>query len=246
MATVDEIIKEILSIEEVDTYSNLKKKGKKKLESQLKEMKAKNQKEDVVEDVSDEVKEVKTSQVDLEALKAQMLEELKEEARKQVEEEQKNEVAPKRTSKPKIDRYEQVPVMNITFGSLVYRSKKSGLETIWGQYGDVEYIEFQELITMKSSSRGFFDEPFILILYEEVVDYFSLNKKYENISKDSIEKSFKLPFDGFKDFVDNAPKGVQSTIVSMAKDKVSRGELDSLRMINFLNNKFKIEIGQRG
>ena len=242
--TVKELIEEILSIEKVDTKSNLQKKKKAELEKILQELREKHSdKKNTVEEAS--------SALDIEALKKQLMEEMRETIKAELEEELREErtesqdvvvTTPKRKIRPQIDRHEQIPVMNITYGNLIYRSRRTGMEVKWSEYGDVEYLEFQELITMRSGDRLFFDEPFILILDEDVVEYFGLEKQYDKIDQSAISNCLKLPFEDFKRFVIDSPRGVQSTVVAMVRDKVRKGEFDSLRTIKFLEDTFQIEI----
>ena len=255
--TVNEIIEEILSIKDIDTPSNLKKKRKKELFQILEDLRESKTVETEPESSGVDVETESQESLDLEAIKKQMLEELKEQARKEVEAEMKKvsqeapedpekedvKPVPKRGRRlPTIDRFEQIPVMNVTFGNLIYRSRKTGMETKWAEYGDIEYLEFQELITMKSGSRKFFEEPFILILDDEVVQYFGMEEEYKAIDEDMITNCLKLPFEEFKTFITDVPRGVQATVVQMVRNKVKKGEFDSLRVIKFLEDKFQIEI----
>lgn len=255
--TVNEIIEEILSIKDIDTPSNLKKKRKKELFQILEDLRESKIVETEPENSGVDVETEPQESLDLEVIKKQMLEELKEQARREVkmEMERVSQEAPEAPEKedvkpvitrgrklPTIDRFEQIPVMNITFGSLIYRSRKTGMETKWTEYGDIEYLEFQELITMKSGARKFFEEPFILILDDEAVRYFGMEKEYESVDEDTITNCLKLPFEDFKDFITDVPRGVQATVISMVRNKVKKGEFDSLRVIKFLEDKFQIEI----
>jgi hypothetical protein len=242
--TKKELVDEILSIEEVDTKSNLMKKSVKELEEILSGLQQKSQsnKESVEE-------------VDIEALKQQlkeeMMKELKEQARKEFEEELKNkekEMSVNTTNtKKEIDRFKLIPVMNVTNGKLIYHSKRTGAEWIFSRYGDIEYIEFQELLTMRSSQRRFFDEPFILVMDDDVVEYLGLRKMYDSMVKpEAIDEIFNMSQNDFEEVVEKAPKGIKHLIVSRAKELYDQGVLDSVRKINYLNKRFNCEIGQRG
>jgi hypothetical protein len=261
MRTKAQLIEEILSIKEVDTKSNLMKLSLSKLESLL-------------SDLEDElVSQPKlpnqlpsatptTPQVDMQAIKEQlkkdMMAELKEQARKEVEAELKSDsskndqVDTTTTSRPvskkvDIDRFETIPVMNITSGSLVYASRKTGAEWLFQEYGDIEYMEFQELLTMRSSQRRFFDEPFILVMDDDAVEHLGLTKMYENIkSPEQIDEIFKLNQADFQEIVEKSPKGIKHLIVSRAKKLYDIGELDSNRKLKFINERFQTDIGQRG
>jgi hypothetical protein len=242
--TKKELVDEILSIEEVDTKSNLMKKSVKELEEISFDLQGKSQ-----SDKKD------GEEVDIEALKQQlkeeMMKELKEQARKEFEEELKNKEKemPVNTTntKKEIDRFKLIPVMNVTNGKLIYHSKRTGAEWIFSRYGDIEYIEFQELLTMRSSQRRFFDEPFILVMDDDVVEYLGLRKMYDSMVKpEAIDEIFNMSQNDFEEVVEKAPKGIKHLIVSRAKELYDQGVLDSVRKINYLNKRFNCEIGQRG
>lgn len=251
--TKKELVADILSIEEVDTKANLMKKSNKELESILEGLTG----QEV--EVEEEMNQVSTPQINLEELmakmKEEMLAELKEQARKEVESELKAEkvqVQAKDEDKPvrkkrEIDRFEQIGVMNVTNGKLIYTSRKTGAEWIWSEYGDIEYMEFQELLTMRSSQRRFFDEPFILVMDDDAVEYLGLTKMYENIKNpQQIDDVFKMNQADFQEVLEKSPKGIQHLIISRAKELYEKGEFDSVRKINFINERFKTDIGQRG
>lgn len=246
--TKKELVAEILNIEEVDTRANLMKKSKQELESILDGLSVEAETSTDVE-----IEAINTGQPDLSELMAQMreqmLEELKEQARKEVQ--QEVEISNNKASKPKsrveIDRFESIPVMNVTSGKLIYSSRRTGAEWIWSEYGDIEYIEFQELLTMRSSQRRFFDEPFLLVMDDDTVEHLGLTKMYANIpNPEQIDNIFNLNQQGFEEALDKSPKGIQHLIITRAKYLYDRGELDSVRKINFINERFKTDIGQRG
>lgn len=250
MATKKELVKSILDIKEVDTQENLLGKKNSELEEILEELKQ--------EEVKQESVELVTEAIDINALmekmKAEMLAELKEQARKEVAEETKVEtdvspldVVSRPTKKKDIDRYEPIPVMNVTNGQLVYVSKKSGAEWNWSQYGDVEYIEFQEILTMKSGQSRFFNEPYLIVLDEDVVDYLGLTKMYDKlVDLNSLDKLLTVDQKSFENVIETSPRGIKLTIIQMLKDHVEANKEVSLKKIKYINEKFNMDIGQRG
>jgi hypothetical protein len=241
-----DLVEEILSIKEVDTKANLMKKTIPQLEKILKDLKAQNQNDAVA-----------MPQVDMEALIKQLREQIKEELRKEMEAEvvstdtsvDYESESSKLRQKREIDRFEPIPVMNVTNGQLVYHSKRTGAEWVWSKYGDIEYIEFQELLTMRSSQRRFLDEPFIIILDDDAVEHLGLRKMYESFSKisvDKIDEVFKLRQEDFEDVIEKAPRGIKHLIISRAREKYADRSLDSVMKIRFINEKFNLDIGQRG
>lgn len=249
MKTKAQLVEEILSLKAVDTKANLMKLSLAKLEALLSDLET--------ELVSEPEQVVEAPQVDMKALmeqmKAEMMAELKEQARKEVEAELKaSEVKVSTTSKPvsnkvEIDRFEMIPVMNATNGSLVYFSRKTGAEWNWSEYGDIEYMEYQELLSMRTAHRRFFDEPFIIVMDDIAVEALGLTKMYENIrSPEQIDVIFKMNQTEFEEVVEKSPKGIKHLIVSRAKKLYGSGELDSVKKINFMNTRFQTDIGQRG
>lgn len=260
MRTKAQVIEEILSIKAVDTKSNLMKLSLAKLEFILSELEGEMVSESTK--TQSELEQAPSApqmdtQAIMEQMKREMMAELKEQARKEVEAEMKAKQADTQEDAPttvrptakkvEVDRFEMIPVMNATSGSLIYVSRKTGAEWNWTEYGDIEYMEFQELLTMRSSSRRFFDEPFIIILHDDAVEHLGLTKMYENIKNpDQVDELFKLNQADFEEVVEKSPKGIKHLIISRAKKLWETGDLDSARKIKFLNERFKTDIGQRG
>lgn len=240
--TKKELVNEILGVKKVDTFANLMKKSLSELES-------------IHVQVKQEQAPQPTTQVDMEALMAKMKEEmladLKEQARQEVVselEEKKEQVSAKPVSgRNDIDRFALIPVMNVTNGQLIYVSRKTGAEYLFGEYGDIEYMEYQELLTMRSSQRRFFDDPFLLVMDDDAVEALGLTKMYDNIKLPAqIEEVFKLGQSDFEEVLEKSPKGIKHLIITKAKELYDRGEFDSVRKIKFINETFKTDIGQRG
>ncbi len=245
MATKKEIVKEILSIKEVDSESNLMSKTNKELENILEDLNKNQPKQETFVQ----------PQIDIESLKAELEAKIREEIMEKILSEQKS-LQEKETTevvdkKPKrkvdIDRFEQIPVMNTTNGTLIYKSRKTGATYIWSDYGSIEYLEFQELISMRSGDKAFLNEPYVIVLDDDAVDYLGLTKMYETLNKlENIEDIFSLRLEEFKDVIEKAPKGLIHTIVTKARQMHQEGTLDSISKVKYLNEKFNTDIGQRG
>jgi hypothetical protein len=204
------------------------------------------------EDNAKEEVENEVSVVDIEKLKTQMYEEVK----KQIETdfllqkttiEAKEKIAPNKPFQRKeaLDKQMLVPIMNVTNGTLIYQSRKSGSEFQFDRYGDIEYIELYELLTMRSSQRKFLDEPMIIVLDDEVADYLGLTRLYKKLTHATeIDRVFNMPLDQFKDIVESTPKGLAHLIISKAKEKIDSGELDSVQKIQVLEEIYKVQLSK--
>jgi hypothetical protein len=148
-----------------------------------------------------------------------------------------------RMKKPTLDKNELIPVMNITNGPLLYISLKTGMSVKFEQYGDVEYLEVGELLTMRSSQKRYLEEPWMLIMDEEIVNYLGLDKLYQKlISPQNIDKIFTFDQATFQEIIENAPMGYNQLIISRAKQRLKDGSLDSLAKIKILEEKFNIQL----
>lgn len=148
-----------------------------------------------------------------------------------------------RMKKPTLDKNELIPVMNITNGPLLYTSLKTGMSVKFEQYGDVEYLEVGELLTMRSSQKRYLEEPWMLIMDEEIVNYLGLDKLYQKlISPQNVDKIFTFDQPTFQEVIENAPMGYNQLIISRAKQRLKDGSLDSLAKIKILEEKFNIQL----
>lgn len=145
--------------------------------------------------------------------------------------------------KEMLDKQMLVPIMNVTNGKLIYQSRKTGSEFQFERYGDIEYIELYELLTIRSSQRKFLDEPYIIVLDDEVADYLGLTNNYKKLTHATeIDGIFDLPLEHFIDVINSTPKGLAHLIVSKAKEKIELKQLDSVQKVQALEEVFNVSI----
>jgi hypothetical protein len=143
--------------------------------------------------------------------------------------------------KKQLDMHMLVPVKNVTDGKLSYISKRTGAELHWEQYGDVEFMEVAEIVTMRSSQPRFVREPFIMIEDEEVVEYLGLTKLYEEIPE-NVEELLELSVEEMKAKLEKLPLGLAVTLISVATTKAHNGELDSSAKIQAIESKYNVTL----
>lgn len=254
MATKKELIQSIMETTDIYSSTELGSKTNKELSSILSDL---DNKEEVVETTSGlNMEEIMREQMqkEIEKMKAEMEEKIKAEleSKYKAEAEAKSVssqevVTEKVSTRKEIDRYRLVPVMNITNGNLVFVSKKTGTTWDWEKYGDVDEIEFHELQSMKTSSKTFLHEPLLMILDEEIVSHFGLERLYENLLDIAdLDDIFKMNNNDFSEFIEKVPKSIVVAIISRARQLVEEEKLDSMWKVKYLNEKFDTDIGQRG
>jgi hypothetical protein len=190
------------------------------------------------------MKEEIAEEINLDEMKAKIEEEMYTKAFNEIKEELKQSTKQKNIMRREmLDKQMLVPIMNVTNGRLIYLSKKTGSEFQFEKYGDIEYIELYELLTMRSSHRKFLDEPFVIVLDDEVADYLGLTNNYKKLTHATeIDGIFKFPLEHFTDVIKSTPKGLAHLIVSKAKEKIQTGELDSVQKIQALEEIYNVKL----
>lgn len=153
------------------------------------------------------------------------------------------EVKPTRQKKAQIDRDELVACRNVTGGRLTYISKKTGLETVWTEHDDVEFIDVGELLTMKSSQPKFLKHPWIVVDDEEVAEYLGLKQLYKDMADtEDLDAFFEMSTQKMSEVLDKVPQGTKDAIGVLARQKIEEETLYDNRKIRLLEDKLKIDL----
>lgn len=153
------------------------------------------------------------------------------------------EVKPQRKSKKQLDRDELVTCRNTRNGSLIYISKKTGIETVWEGFGATEELTIGELMTMKSSQPAFLKNGWLVIEDEDVLDYLKIKKiEDEYLDLDDLDAFFEKNVDEMSKALDVFPQGIKETIATHARKLIEEEKLDSNRVIRLLEDKLKIDL----
>jgi hypothetical protein len=137
-----------------------------------------------------------------------------------------------------IDRNEMIPCRSVTSGQLTYISKRTGLMTIWNDFGVVEYLEYGELISMRAAQPKFLTKPWIIIEDSDVVDSISgLKELYDSISQvgEDLESFFKRTPSEFESILSTLPNGTKGLIAFKAREMIDNGSLYDMRIINIID-----------
>jgi ribosomal protein S13 len=147
--------------------------------------------------------------------------------------------------KPDLNR--MICVKNISRGKLIYKSKRQMGYTIeWAKKGDTNYIELGEFVSLKNTDKRFVTEPWIRIIEDdeiEILKYANILQYYREIlGIDNVADILKLDFNSFKKKFDKLPQGYKNTVVEYAADMIKNGELDSIKIKNYIEESMKIDL----
>lgn len=152
------------------------------------------------------------------------------------------EVTETKKEKRKLQRNDLIPVMNYTSGLLVYEAR-DGRGWRFENYGDTDEMELGDLITMKNSQPRLLNEPWLLILDEDAVEYLGLSKLYERVVKpDDVENLFKLPENKLEEVLTKAPLSVKQLVADMARQMVDNQQLTNIVTIKVIERILNINL----
>lgn len=165
-----------------------------------------------------------------------------------------NNVQEVKVEKPKKDKFVWKPdlqrmicLKNIARGKLVYKSKRQMGYTIeWDKKGDTNYIELGEFISLKNTDKRFVTEPWVRIIEDdeiEILQYANIFQYYKEIlGIENVSDILRLDFQSFKKKFDKLPEGYKNAVVEYAADMIKNGELDSIKIKNYIEETMGIEL----
>lgn len=140
--------------------------------------------------------------------------------------------------------YDMVECRSGVSGNLIYKSSLNpGYVVEWSGLGEIQEMEYRELVSMRGNQRRFFEENWILIDDPAVIKKLGVGRYYQNsLSTDDFEDVFNMSADEIKEIVPTLPGGTKDAIASEAKKKIDSGELDSRSAIKALEDSLDVEL----
>jgi hypothetical protein len=145
--------------------------------------------------------------------------------------------------KKQIDLDREILCKSVVSGSLKYISKKNGMEVVWANYGDEQYVDATELVAMKASQPKFITEPWLYIDDEELVEHLGLKQLYEKVNKSiNVDELFNKSAKEVKQVVIGLPRSLQETIADKAREYIKEGKLNNLQVVRTLEKELNTEL----
>lgn len=147
--------------------------------------------------------------------------------------------SPKRRAKVALPLDTQVCVVSAVMpGSLIYQSKRmQGMSFEWYEFGDEQYIELAELQAMRNSYPAFFEQNWILIDDEEVLEFLHAERFYKHIkSVDDLYQLLNSSAQEIKRVVPELSRSLKQTLAHLAKKHIDDGTLDSSALIRAIED----------
>lgn len=137
-----------------------------------------------------------------------------------------------------------VTIINNTRGRLGYINRALQ-EWIFGETGDELQISIKDLREMKSSHISFFKDQWIVFAEEdfEAIEFLKVEKYYQDlITPEFIEAKLNGDENEFVKFLKEANANIRATILSMARDKFSKGEMKNAYIVRAIEDTLNADI----
>lgn len=159
------------------------------------------------------------------------------------EEIKKTEIKTTSKTQKKFAPDEVIECRSVTVGQLVGTGKKSQIYYLWSNYGDVQYVEYQDLLAWKSSRSGYVYNPQFIIENDELLEQWpDVKAVNDKVKSADCNKIFNQTAQQFKISLTKVPESYKFVVVNMARAKIESGELDSVAKIKALDKAFGTDL----
>lgn len=133
-----------------------------------------------------------------------------------------------------------IPCKSITSGGLYVTGDKSGILYQWANYGDVEEVEYQDLVYMiRAHKPSVFRPRFVIEDDEFLTQYPELNDLYTSLfSTGDLVDILNLPVSQMRNAIAQLPSGALDAIKGLAASRIMSGQYDSVQKIKALDEIF--------
>lgn len=149
-----------------------------------------------------------------------------------------------------------IAVKSNIFGNLTYINHKTGDETRWESFGEVQPLSVGDLRAMKAKQLAFFKENWITIdgieeadeEYQDVetkdiYNALQITKYYSDyLCPDNINEIFNWSVSDIKKKVPRMTKSVQESVLIRANELIKEGILDSISKVKALEEALDCEL----
>lgn len=122
---------------------------------------------------------------------------------------------------------------SVTGGTLILVGPKTHLEYTWEDYGDIAWVEYQDLQALQSRKSNFLTKPRFIIENDDIVEQWGTMLKpiYNKVTDQTIEEFFDLPLNKFKAQLSIMPDGLKDAIKTKAVQMIESEELYDIRKV---------------
>lgn len=150
----------------------------------------------------------------------------------------------KTKTKKAFDPSEGIPCRSVVTGQLFLEGYKTKMPYQWADYGDVVDVEYRDLQALVQQKSGYVFNPFFIIDNEDFVEEFPHLKKFyeQNYTVKELNTILNHPVEQMVSEIKALPKSAQETLMKIASNQISLGQIDSIRKIKALDEIFDTDL----
>ena len=154
------------------------------------------------------------------------------------------EVVETKPAKKVFEPNEGVRCRSVTHGKLFVNGVKTGMKYIFFDYDDDVEIEYRDLVGLvRARDKAVYNPRFIIMDEDFIAEYPTLRKFYsEHFSTTNLGEILDMPNAQMKEAIANLPKSAVESLKAIAVNRISSGEIDSVRKIKALDEVFNTDL----
>lgn len=139
---------------------------------------------------------------------------------------------------------DMIACRSVTNGRYFFIGKKSNVPYSWADEGDIEYVEYRDLMYAVKEKNACIFKPRIII---DNADFISQNKKVKDFydsmyTTSDFEDILNLSVNQMEKTINDLPDGAKDLLKGIVSTKINNGTLDSVKKIKVLDKIFGTEM----
>lgn len=158
----------------------------------------------------------------------------------------------------KLDDTLRVIVQSNVHGGLLFINQRTGDKTEWDRFGDKQTLTMGDLRSMKGSQRAFFENNWIFVesvdeagyedvTPEDVYKALMVTQYYkDSLTPNNFHELFRMSPDELRKSIHRMSADAKTNLIVAANDGIRNGSLDSLRVIQTIEDALGCELVKIG
>lgn len=133
---------------------------------------------------------------------------------------------------------------SVTVGTLWCEGPKSHTTYNWVDYGDLNDLEYRDLVALVRSRSKFIFGPLFIVEDRDFIEEFQQLKKFydEQYTVNDLKEVLDLKIDDMVETIKTLPQSAIDSLKSIASTQVANGQMDSIKKIKALDELFGTEL----
>ena len=133
-----------------------------------------------------------------------------------------------------------IPCVSVTSGKLVAVGQRSNNKYTWNGMGEVEQLEYRDLVSMVHAHSPLVFKPRFIIQNDAFLDKFDNIKNFYGslYTPEDIRNVLNQPADKMRESISKMPVGAKDALKGIAITMIEQGSLDSIQRIKVIDEIF--------